>query len=147
MTKNHKTTFFLCCQRQIWHTKLGVPERETQAGCVAHPCIFAGPDRHACPCPAGVIVITGLLWAMQALKGHRALWKIEICNLIRVTREWKLGAAVVASDARRRIDCFPACMLPSSDNRSDRIHTSATRHTDVLTRSWWRHQMETFKIR
>ena len=25
----------------------------------------------------------------EALKGHRVLWKIEICYLIRMTQEWK----------------------------------------------------------
>ena len=28
-------------------------------------------------------------WCTEALKGHRVVWKIEICYLIRMTYEWK----------------------------------------------------------
>ena len=33
--------------------------------------------------------VVGLVGITEALKGHRVVWKIEICYLIRMTYEWK----------------------------------------------------------
>ena len=52
-------------------------------------------------------------WRITSTHDHRCC-----CWVFAIRKH--LDAAVVSSDARRCIDGFPACMLPSSDNRSDK---------------------------
>ena len=65
------------------------PKREASFACTAQIC---APFADARPTwgTFGIFVATVFVpFATETLKGHRVLWKIEICNLIRMIYEWK----------------------------------------------------------